>query len=285
MPTAKSGCAYHIPRCGAMHLLWWTILAVVCVVTTTAAAGSPPQAHNHHHLRSSSSSDDSSRNLIVGGTNAAQGRFPSFVALVNHDQETICGGTLIAPDVVLTAAHCRSADLSFAMVGKYTYNVTDYSDGYEQINIQSPHDMGATADYMGRSGNAIADVIGFVHPLHSYQERTYDVMLLKLERPAATGTPLMKVNFDPAVPAQRSGGNEITVIGMGRLEVGGPKPDVLQQVHLDFVPYDECIDFTSYNVDYKYELMPDMICTTGRGIYGNRGQCEYQTNELFCCCC
>lgn len=44
---------------------------------------------------------------IVGGTDAAERRFPYYVAMYRQDNSFICGGSLIAPDVVLTAAHCN----------------------------------------------------------------------------------------------------------------------------------------------------------------------------------
>jgi hypothetical protein len=96
-------------------------------------------------------------------------------------------------------------------------------------------------------------------------------MLLKLAQ--ASTKPLVKVNLDPTIPVKSSAGNEITVVGMGRIEVGGPKPEILQQVYVNFIPYEDCIDSAAYNVDYKYELLPDMICTFGKGIYTIRGQC------------
>ena len=44
---------------------------------------------------------------IVGGSDAAQGEYPS-VAEVTIAQAFLCTGTLIAPNYVLTAGHCGS---------------------------------------------------------------------------------------------------------------------------------------------------------------------------------
>jgi len=42
-----------------------------------------------------------SRSLVINGHDAPEGRFPYFANL------TACGGAWIAPDVILTAGHCR----------------------------------------------------------------------------------------------------------------------------------------------------------------------------------
>lgn len=129
----------------------------------------------------------------------------------------------------------------------------------------------AIVKYFQQSGDAIVDPSGFIHPQHNLKERKYDVMLMKLKR--ASTKPTVKVNFDPDVPVKKANGNEIVVIGLGRTEVGGAKPDLLQQVYLDFIPYEDCIDTAAYNVDYKFELLPDMMCTHGVGLFNARGQC------------
>ena len=50
---------------------------------------------------------------IVGGSPAAKNAFPWFV------QGDGCGGSLVAKDIVLTAAHCRSAFRKRVVVGNY----------------------------------------------------------------------------------------------------------------------------------------------------------------------
>jgi len=222
-------------------------------------------------LRSSSSKQ---RNLIIGGYQAAKDRYPYYVALLDANDEIQCGGTLVAPDIVLTAAHCKGSNLKHALVGKYT-NLED--DGHERIEILNPYTELSVGN-LESSGKAKLDNAGFIHPEHDHVERTYDIMLMKLERPASSvhTQTLMKINMNPTVPVKKEGGlNEITVVGMGNTDVSGisPKPDTLQQVHLNYLPYEQCIDSEGYSLDYKFELLPHMICTQGAGIYGNRGQC------------
>jgi len=218
-----------------------------------------------------------SRNLIIGGSSARPNRFPYYVALKDYNREIQCGGTLIAPDIVLTAAHCRNSNLAYADVGKY--HKIDPEGMGEEIPILNPFEMiseGWSSVRNLETANAtLLDSAGFMHPKHDLMARTYDVMLIKLARPAL-GRPIVMLNQDKKTPQKQPGGkNEITIIGMGNTENTGwyPKPATLRQVHVDYLPYDECVDVQNFNLDYKFELLPHMICTQGAGVYGDRGQC------------
>lgn len=46
---------------------------------------------------------------IIGGYEGVDERFPYFVSLVDANFAHRCGGALIAPDMVLTAASCNPA--------------------------------------------------------------------------------------------------------------------------------------------------------------------------------
>ena len=93
---------------------------------------------------------------VVGGTDAAPGAWPDAVSVMYADGGG-CTGTLIAPDVVLTAGHC-----------------IEYSPTAIIAN---------TVDYDGPGGERIAVTRAMAHP---GWEGSYDVGVLVLARPATT---------------------------------------------------------------------------------------------------
>ncbi|KAG7341928.1 peptidase S1/S6 family protein [Nitzschia inconspicua] len=173
-----------------------------------------------------------SRSLILGGEDANTSRFPYFVSLLDSNGVFFCGGTLVASDVVLTAAHCWKASMSSVAIG---------GDQQEVIAIKS----------------------STFHPGFNNEILSHDIMLIMLETPSSK-TPV-RLNFDSSVPAQE--GAEINIIGMGIMDDENGFPvaaDALQQVSMSYFPNQQCSQFGE---KYQDHIQDDMICADG--THGN----------------
>jgi hypothetical protein len=97
------------------------------------------QEQSHHH-----------RSLIIGGVKAPLRRYPYFVSLSQtQGTEGECGGSLIAPDLFITAGHCLpertihklkhrgdDADVAWARVG-----ITAREELNDDFYFQSPNEI------------------------------------------------------------------------------------------------------------------------------------------------
>ena len=60
---------------------------------------------------------------IVGGTRASTSTYPWVVYLATSSGFQYCGGTLVAPNKVVTAAHCTEGEIVESSAGKVESNV------------------------------------------------------------------------------------------------------------------------------------------------------------------
>jgi secreted trypsin-like serine protease len=156
--------------------------------------------------------------FILGGTDAGRNVYPEYTLLIFTDGRGnitgLCGGSMIASDKLLTAAHCaqNSAATYFAIPGFYSFNDRITSNNLIQIN---------------RVVN---------HPSYSQQGFDFDVAVMTLTRTTSVPSArLVRGNnlFD---------GDQGTVIGTG-LTATVPADaflDVLQEVAAPIISNEQC---------------------------------------------
>jgi trypsin len=71
------------------------------------------------------SSEEKKSQRVIGGRESTQGRYSYAVSLAD-DLGSFCGGSMIAPDIVLSAAHCAGGDY-YAIIGRHDLE-TDEGD-------------------------------------------------------------------------------------------------------------------------------------------------------------
>lgn len=155
---------------------------------------------------------------IIGGSDAQVGRYEYMASMAIKGSHQ-CGGSLIAPDVILTAAHCVGY-FSEVILGQY--NLSDNFDPYESYIAQSI----------------------VTHP-ESYRDESkdsdpYDFALVKIY--GETQISPIRINRNPDVPTKM--GDQLVVIGWGATVFGGDAVDVLQMATVDYIPNDVCKNIT-----------------------------------------
>jgi len=163
---------------------------------------------------------------IVGGKRAARDEYPYFVSWGG------CGASLIAPDVILSAAHCDG--------GVFTNSVV----------------VGAYQRWWGQtSGSAqrrsIVDRV--VHPGYDSSSLANDFMIMKLNNPV--DIPIININADPEFPSDDDA--TLTVIGFGSVFEGGWGPRLLQEVDVQYVSQEQC------NKEYDGDIIEDVMLCAG----------------------
>jgi len=169
------------------------------------------------------SSDENERKLpihprIVNGNEVwPPGKYPFVVA------NRYCGASLIAPNVLLSAAHCAGF-VNSVMLGRH--NLFDNTENYETFHV----------------------VEEIVHPQFSRDTFDYDLMMLRID-----GTS----NYKPVAiddGSNRRAGDHLVVMGWGSTSFTGSRSNVLLEAEVNFIDKDLC------NRYYGGKITDRMFC-------------------------
>lgn len=174
--------------------------------------------------------DISSKLRIIGGRESTAGSWPWQVMILNKYYEPFCGGTLIHPQFVLTAAHCVRHRL-YVRAGEHDM-ITDEGNEQEQRVIKT-----------------------IIHPEYDVETVDSDIALLKLRKPFKM-TKYVSVACLPPPNQVREVDSLGTILGWGkRKDTAFVGSEVLHQAQVPIVSHRDC-----KRVYEDYFISDNMIC-------------------------
>lgn len=181
---------------------------------------------------------------IVGGKPTTIEAHPHQISL-RLEGEHICGGSIISPTRILTAAHCVHPGAPPEI-----YSV-----------------LAGTANRTGGSGGQLRAITLFArHPDYDANTKVNDVAILQLEDPLIFSSNIRAIALPPQGEPTAEGAN-VNVTGWGYLEWGSEDlPIILQVVAVPVVSNERC------NVAYRGRITSEMLCAGF--AEGGRDSCD-----------
>ena len=155
-----------------------------------------------------------------------------------------CGASLVAPNVILSAAHCADTINGPAVLGLHMKRA-DGAEEFENIEIIDFKDHVTHPQYSANTIDNDYWVIQLKHDSQLYKDYVVD-----LDTSGGSASVL-------------TSGRDVTVIGMGTTASGGSAPNVLQEVTVDYIPNSDCCT-GSYGYGCN-ELTANMMCAARPG--------------------
>jgi hypothetical protein len=181
---------------------------------------------------------------IIGGTDAAQGElgFLAFIAYFGQDTTTVCSGTVVAANVILTAAHCARDESTGAALDPSGFRIVTGSVDWTNASV--------------REVSEVSKVI--VDPAYDPTTNDFDAALLVLSTPIAAPTIRLAGSADLAL---ERGGTNAAVAGWGETYAGSDPPAALRWADTVVQPPAYCDQFSApyapgfqlCTVDYPFD--------------------------------
>ncbi|XP_050035684.2 uncharacterized protein mas [Dermacentor andersoni] len=182
---------------------------------------------------------------ITGGKDSLPGEWCWQAALINSQNQYLCGGALIGTQWVLTAAHCvtslvRNGEPVFVRVGD--------------------HDLGSERAHPGAQTRRVATT--YIHHNHNGQTLDNDIALLKLQGGVELNPRVCLVCL-PARGAAPTAGDRCTVTGYGYLGEGGPIALRVREAVLPIVEDRDCTAKINAVTEKQFLMPASSYCAGG----------------------
>nr|XP_002131103.1 plasminogen [Ciona intestinalis] len=194
---------------------------------------------------------------IIGGTNANYGSHPWLVNIRRLTDVNICGGTLIAPNKVLTAAHCfgnnRNPNVNyyFGFLGKQDRRINRVDRGQRRVSFASI----------------------LIHPNYNHATTDNDIAIITLTESVTYNNyvrPACLPQQDETLAARTSG----VVAGWGDVSDAASNlgSDILQQATVEVIDNTVCNQWLKIFTNRDDEVTSNMMCAGYES--GGRDACQ-----------
>ncbi|KAJ8676036.1 hypothetical protein QAD02_011822 [Eretmocerus hayati] len=181
---------------------------------------------------------------VVGGSAVNEYDYPFVVPLLNSNNKVRCSGTVLAPNLILTAAHCL-------------------------VKGRSLHIRYASTNENVHSSIEISIISYITHPDYVKETFEHDIAIAILEVPIIN--PIIKPLIDKEYVIEDESARFL-MFGLGKCIVGLPCDGKLRVVQLQILPKNEC----------ENRSLPryDMVCTGLHVRVGSSGQRTEQIGHV-----
>ncbi|XP_011211648.2 chymotrypsin-2 [Bactrocera dorsalis] len=180
---------------------------------------------------------------IVGGDEVALGAIPYQVAIKNTFGEFVCGGSIVAPEWILTAGHCM-----------------DWPKQYLKI-------VTGTVEWNKPGGEYTVEDVK-VHCLYNKPTYHNDIALVRLSKPIEFDSNTAAVEL--ATSNTLKDGDSVVLSGWGSLKAWGNAVSKLNKVSLKYLDHATCLS----SVKNQKFVGDGHICTSTKE---SKGSCSYDS--------
>ncbi|XP_038383984.1 kallikrein-1-like isoform X6 [Canis lupus familiaris] len=219
--------------------MWFLVL---CLALSLAGTGAAPPVQSR----------------IIGGWDCTKNSQPWQAALY-HYSKFQCGGVLVHPEWVLTAAHCINDNYQL-WLGRYNLFEHEDTAQFVQIRESFPHPE-FNLSFLKN------------HTRLPEEDYSHDIMLLRLAEPAQITDAVRVLDLPTQEPQV---GSTCCASGWGSIEPDKLSlPDTLHCANISVIPAASC------NKDYPGRLVASMLCAGAEG--GGTESCEGDSGGPLVC--